>query len=86
MPMSIGQSASENRVRIAAARRYVLQAVVYMVKTMSDLVYKSLKFVILKYNDGGLAQLVEQRNHNPRVIGPSPLPATKLQCSSRTEV
>ena len=26
--------------------------------------------------DGGLAQLVEQWNHNPRVIGSSPIPAT----------
>ena len=27
----------------------------------------------------GLAQLVEQWNHNPRVIGPSPIPGTRLQ-------
>ena len=27
----------------------------------------------------GLAQLVEQWNHNPRVIGPSPMPGTILQ-------
>lgn len=33
---------------------------------------------------GGLAQLVEQWNHNPRVIGSSPIPATISSLSSPT--
>lgn len=44
------------------------------------LAIRAESLIVCRFYDkiAGLAQLVEQWNHNPRVIGPSPIPGTSL--------